>query len=314
MNTTTKQPVITVIGSTNMDVVCRVPSIPRPGQTITDGVLSHASGGKGANQAVAAARSGATVHFITCIGSDDHGTALRRTLLNEGISLYPEPSATPCVTGTALILVDDQGENAIAVAPGANNALAPSHIDACRGLIAASDLVLLQMEVPPATVAHGLAVAAELRTPAVLNCAPTRGLMVALSDAIALLIVNESEAAELVGEKTLDRDAMARAAERFLSAGVGAVAITLAAEGVALFSPGFTGIIPGLPIQPIDTTGAGDAFCGAITAELARNRPLATAATYACAAAALTCQGLGAQTSIPGRQQIIEFMNAHQPA
>ncbi|XAL98034.1 ribokinase [Phycisphaeraceae bacterium D3-23] len=306
---------VVVIGSSNIDLICRVPHLPAPGETVAGGDLVTVCGGKGANQAVAAARSGAEVHLITRVGDDAHGHLMRDTLEREGVTVLPAEPDPVTPTGTALILVDAQGENTIAVAPGANHQLLPDALDVYEDVIASSAVVLCQMEVLPKTVAAALALADRHDVFSVLNYAPTAGEPERVIGAgVSLLVVNEVEAGWITGADPSDERALSRGVDTLLGNRVRAVAVTLGKRGAILASGEGRRTIDGFSVNPVDTTGAGDTFCGALCAQLARGASLPEAVRYGCAAGALATTALGAQSAIPGRSQIEALLTSHQHA
>lgn len=289
------KPRVVVVGSSNMDLVCQVPRLPRPGETVTGGTFVTVCGGKGANQAVAAARCGADVRFITRLGDDAHGNALRESLQGEGIAVHPNEPDPESPTGTALILVDAQGENAIAVAPGANHRLTPDDLERHTGDFTDAGVALFQMEVPADTVAAGLSLARRHGLKTVLNFAPAVEERAMIGPDVSLLVVNETEAGQLTGIQWQVDEQL----DALLALGVGGVVLTLGDRGAAFVSPEHRGEVAGYAVEPVDTTGAGDTFCGALCAELARGAALAQAVRFACAAGALATTALGAQSAIP---------------
>jgi len=296
---------VLVIGSCNIDFIMQVDHLPAPGETVTEGKFTQTFGGKGANQAVAAARAGVTTAFITGIGDDPFGPKVRENLIAEGIDIGNAVTATDTPCGCALITIDKTAENCIAVAPGANDAVTSAHIDGCEQAIADAALVLLQMEIPPATNARVLEIAGRHRTPVLLNYAPTRGVPLALSDAIAGLIVNETEAAALLGDVSVAaEDAVKRLADR----GPGFVILTLGEAGAIVYVDGKATTVSAFKVEPVDTTAAGDTFCGALAAAIVEGKSLTDAARFASAAAALACSQLGAQPSVPHRDAIDALM------
>lgn len=300
---------VVVVGSSNMDLVCRVPALPRPGETVGGGAFATHPGGKGANQAVAAARTGARVVFVTRLGDDAHGRALRDILQRESITLRPDTPDPDTPTGTALILVDEHAENMIAVAPGANHRLGPGDLDAAEPDIASAMVLLCQMEVPDDTVAAALARARRHGVTTVLNYAPTTDAPArVIGPAVSLLVVNETEAGFLAGAAVDDAAALERGVAAILGMGVGAVVVTLGERGALYASAGRRVDVPGVPVEPVDTTGAGDTFCGALCARLAAGMDIEPALRYACAAGALATTAAGAQSAIPTRAQVDRFL------
>ncbi len=311
-----KPPRVVVIGSVNADLVMNVEALPKPGETVTGGTFHVAHGGKGANQAVAAARAAgeagggagaATVAFVARVGDDDHGRAMREAFDADGIDTSHVTVDDTEPTGTALITVDAHGENCIAVAAGANGTLDASYIDAAGESIGGASHVLLQMETPTATVAAAIDAAAGAGAMVMVNYAPVGDAAVPLSDRIGLLIVNETEAAMLAGDGSSagGADAALDVAEALRERGPRGVVITLGGAGVvAVDADGGRHHVAAFEVEPVDTTGAGDTFCGALAAALAEGRAFDGALRFAAAAGALATTAAGAQPSIPTRDRI----------
>lgn len=295
---------IVVIGSINMDLVLRVPRMPLPGETLTGGAFRTIPGGKGANQAVACARlsgkvAGAQqVAMVGCVGDDAFGATLRAALVGDGI-IDSHISTLPGVaSGIASILVDDNGQNSIVIAGGANDLLSPAHIDAAKELIEQADIVVLQLETPMATVVHAIKLARSLGKTVVLNPAPAASLPEGVLELVDYLIPNEIEAAMLAGVSPEGADAQALAAA-LQKLGSDNVIITLGSKGVhaALYGGDF--IFPAEVVQAVDTTAAGDTFIGGFVAGLASGMDEAEAIQQGQRAAAWSVTKPGAQTSIP---------------
>lgn len=307
------QPAVVVVGSTNVDLILRLQHIPRPGETVTDGVLHEASGGKGANTAVAAARTGrrTRTRFITALGDDAPGEALLRSFAGDGIDTSAVKRVAGLRTGCALILVDASGNNAIAVAPGANAALAPADIDAAETMLTSASMVVMQMEIPTATVRHVLARCAAASVPVLLNYAPVRDRSVEVDGKLHGLVVNETEAAQLTGLAVSDVTSARRAAETLLARGPRFVVVTLGSAGAVLSAEGGSRHVPAFPVDVVDTTAAGDTFCGALAVALVEGQPLPEATRFAAAAAAVSVTRLGAQPSVPTRDEVEAMLARH---
>lgn len=279
---------VVVVGSGNLDLVSQVERIPAPGETVlSTGFATHA-GGKGNNQATAAARAGSDTTFVGAFGDDEHGARLRAGLTADGVRLLVRSVPEP--TGTALIAVSSAGENSIVVNPGANAALRDLTAEE-RAAVAGASIVLLQLEIPLETVVD--AAHAAIGT-VVLNAAPAHPLPQALLDAVDILVVNEHEAALLGG------------ADHLLTA-VPALVITLGANGALVRTRAESTRVPGIPVDVVDTTGAGDTFCGALAARLDEGAALTDATRFATAAAALSVRRAGAVPAIPTREEIDDF-------
>jgi ribokinase len=285
---------VIVVGSVNADLVVRAERLPAPGETVTGGRFSRHGGGKGANQAVAAARLGAHVAMVGAVGDDDLGQEALALLEHEGIDVSAV-ARLDAPTGVALIAVDAEGENQIAVASGANAELDPAAVErTVRG--AGTAAVLLSQEVPEAAVLAGVRAA---RGPVVLNPAPVRALPAELAALGPILTPNAGEARELSGEEEPET------AARALAERTGApVVVTLGARGVLLLQDGEAERLPAPRVEAVDTTGAGDAFNGALATGLAEGRPLRDATAFAVAAAALSTRAAGAREGMPSRDQV----------
>jgi ribokinase len=289
-------------------MVVKAPRIPRPGETILGGRFVMAAGGKGANQAVAAARLGCQVTMVARLGRDMFGQQTEQNLCREGIdtSLLIWDDQAP--SGVALIMVSEEGENSIVVAPGANAGMTPEDVERASSAIAAADLLLLQLEVPLAAVRRGVEIALQRRVRIVLNPAPAAQVPQDLLSQVDLLTPNQHEAALLSGVEIESPEAAGKAAKDLLGRGVRALAITLGRHGALIATSGGLEPMPGFKVQPVDTTGAGDAFNGALACIWAQGRPLREAVRYANAAAALATTVMGAQPSLPDAQQVAAFL------
>lgn len=279
---------VVIVGSGNVDLVSQVERIPSPGETVlSTGFATHA-GGKGNNQATAAARAGAVTTFIGAFGDDDNGARLRASLTDSGVRPLVRTSNEP--TGTAMITVAPTGENAIVVNAGANATLTDLTPEE-RSAIAGADLVLLQLEIPLETVVAAARIASGR---VVLNAAPAMALPEELLSAVDLLVVNEHEAAFLGGSD-------------HLLTMVPALVVTLGAKGALIRTSDTTTEVPGITVDVVDTTGAGDTFCGALVAALDERKSLDDAVRFATVASALSVRRAGAVPAIPTREEIDDF-------
>ncbi|MCW6533954.1 ribokinase [Sphingomonas lycopersici] len=293
---------VLVAGSANADFVVRARHVPAPGETLLGGDLSVFPGGKGANQAVAAARAGgAQTAMLVALGDDDQAKLLIRSLEGAGVELHIRRSARS--TGAALITVSDEGENAITVAPGANADLRPEDLPPLDDIA----WLAMQLETPLATVLVYARSAQVQGVRVLLNAAPARALPEALLRAVDVLVVNEEELTALVGEH-------GSIAERLARTGVAITVATLGSRGAVALVDGDYLVQPAFVVTPVDTTAAGDTFCGVLVADLAAGEALAAALRRAAAAAALVTTRAGAQSSIPTRAEVEAFMAEAQPA
>ncbi|HET9489673.1 MAG TPA: ribokinase [Methylomirabilota bacterium] len=297
-------PRVLVVGSANVDFTVQVARLPRPGETVSGGTLLVNHGGKGANQAVAARRLGAEVRLIACVGDDASGRAIRQALAGEGIGVDGVVASAVAATGTALIVVDTEGRNQIAVAPGANRALDVEHLRARDEDFAWTQVVVCQLETPLASVGWALEAARRRRAITILNPAPPPDAPLEFLALVDYLTPNGGEAERLGGVPVRDRAEAAQAAGRLRQRGAGVVVVTLGEEGVLAHGPAGLHHAPAFPIVAVDTTAAGDAFNGALAVALAEGAELAPALRFANATAALACTRRGAQASLPTRSEV----------
>ena len=299
---------VVVVGSLNMDLVTRASRLPRGGETLVGQSFATVPGGKGANQAVAAARLGADVAMIGCVGSDAYGAQLRDALLVEGIDCQAVNEVEGS-SGVALIVVDDSRQNAIVIVAGSNGQLTPASLLAFDAVLQAAEVIVCQLEVPMDTVGYALKRARALGKTVILNPAPASGPLPAdWYAAIDYLIPNESEASALSGVPVDSLDAAKVAATHLLNAGAGKVIVTLGSQG-ALFADG-QGFehLPTPKVQAVDTTAAGDTFVGGFAAALANGQGEAEAIRFGQVAAALSVTRAGAQPSIPTLHDVQGFV------
>jgi ribokinase len=288
-----------VVGSMNRDFVLSVERRPAPGETVTDARLATHNGGKGANQAAAAALLGASVAFLGRVGDDGFGGPLVRALADKGVDTSLVQEVTGSSTGAAFITVTPDGENAITVAPGANRRLTAEDVDAVSGYIGEAQVLVAQMEVPPEVVLRAVDVAVGSGTRPLVNLAPPFKVPRALLEKLDPLVINEHEAAFLLGERVEGVDGALDAAPRLLSLGPGSVVVTLGEDG-AVFSGGESAQHLMAPkVKVVDTTGAGDVFVGALAARLAEDAALEDAVAYAVRAGAAAVTKAGAQGALP---------------
>jgi ribokinase len=290
---------IAIVGSCNVDFIVPVTALPDPGETVLGRDHLRAPGGKGANQAVAAARLGSPVSFVGCVGTDELAGTIRGALDGAGVDLTWLREIDDAPSGIALITVADGGENTIAVSPGANAHLGPADIDAAAGLLSSADVVLAQLEVPIEAVT---AAARAATGKVLLNPAPARPLPDELLAAVDVLIPNRSELGVLTGAPepaTIDE------AATLAKSLPGSVVVTLGADGALVVDGDQVEHVPAVPVDAVDATGAGDAFCGALADGLARGASLVEAARWAVRVAGISTTQRGAQTGMPLRADVM---------
>lgn len=300
---------ILVIGSSNTDMITCVPNIPAPGETVLGDNFMVAQGGKGANQAIAAARAGGDVTFIACLGKDDFSSQAIRHYISNKINVDHIIYDDIAPTGVACIFVATNGENSIAVASGANAQLSVHHVLEKQSVIHQANILLLQLETPLSTVIKAIDIAYQNNIPTILNPAPAQSLPIEVLHKITILTPNQSEAERLTGITIIDMTSAQQAAKNLLEKGINSVIITLGEKGVLLAEKNNKiRFVPGYKVNAIDTTGAGDTFNGALSAAYQAGKSLFEAVQFANAAAALSTTCYGAQTSIPTRECIDSFL------
>ncbi len=299
-----KRPKVTVVGSFNTDLVARTPRMPVKGETILGGPFHMGPGGKGANQAVAAARLGAEVTMVVKLGKDIFGDQAEANLIKEGVRSDYIFRTEETHTGAALIMVDAEGENMIVVAAGANNLLKPEDIELAREAITQADVLLVQLEIPPETVERAVRMAHEAGVQVLLNPAPGRPLDADLLSMVDVLTPNETETQIITGLPVRDIHEAETAAQKLLSDGVKAAVITLGSQGALVVTPNTSQHVPGRRVNVVNTTGAGDAFSGALAVALAEGKDLIEAVSFANAAAALQVTKLGTAPAMPYRDEV----------
>jgi len=299
---------IVVVGSSNTDMVIKMDKIPAPGETVLGGEFTIASGGKGANQAVAAARAGGHVGLVACVGDDMFGEQALEGFAKDSINTEYVFKDIQHPSGCALIFVDKDGENCIAVASGANAGLTPEHIDFAKDKIIASEILIMQLETPLDTVKYAAQLASDNGVTVILDPAPAQPLDENMLKCLSILTPNESEAELLTGIPVEDEESADRAASSILAKGIGTVLITLGSRGTFVSTEKIREMIPGFKVTAVDSTAAGDVFNGALAVSLSEKAPLFDAVRFANAAAALSVTKLGAQPSAPLRKEIEDFL------
>jgi len=299
---------LAVLGSINADHILSLAQFPRPGETVIGTQYQVAFGGKGANQAVAAGRSGADVSFIACVGTDNIGERIRQQLAKDHINVTPVEVVTGESTGVALIFVNAEGENSIAIHAGANAALTPAIVKKHQQTIVDAAVLLMQLESPLDSVLAAAKIARQHQTRVVLNPAPATSLSDELLARVDMITPNETEAEILTGVHIASDEDAARAASVLHEKGIASVLITLGSRGVWLSENGNGQRIAGFKVKAVDTIAAGDTFNGALITALLEDRPMDQAVRFAHAAAAIAVTRPGAQPSVPSRDEIDSFL------
>ena len=295
---------IVVVGSANTDLVMNTERIPVPGETIIGGSFMVNAGGKGANQAVAAARLGGSVVFIAKVGMDDYGRNAKKAYASEGIDISCVFDDPVNHSGVAFIIVDKAAENCIVVAPGANSALSTGDIDSSEKVIRGAEYMLVQLEVPMAIVEYAVDMAHRHGVKVILNPAPAAPLSDNVLGKIDILTPNRVEAELISGVKVVTMEDAKMAAEAIHRMGVRDVLITLGADGVLGLYGGQFVHVPAFPVTPVDTTAAGDVFNGALAVALSKGWDMERAIAFGCRASAIAVTRLGAQSSIPTKAEV----------
>ncbi|WP_273837181.1 ribokinase [Serratia marcescens] len=301
---------LVVLGSINADHILNIEQFPHPGETVIGKQYKVAFGGKGANQAVAAGRSGAEIAFIACVGADDIGERIRRQLASDRIDTQPIEAIADSTTGVALIFVNAEGENVIGIDAGANAAVTPDYLARYQQKVIDADALLMQLESPLDTVIAAARLAKQHQTQVILNPAPARELPDELLAMIDIITPNETEAQRLTDIAVDNDDDAARAAQALHDKGIATVIITLGSRGVWLSENGNGNgkRVPGFKVQAVDTIAAGDTFNGALVTALLEGKVMADAVRFAHAAAAIAVTRPGAQPSVPWREEIDAFL------
>ena len=301
------KPKIVVVGSSNTDMIIKADRIPAPGETVVGGSFATAPGGKGANQAVAAARAGGDVVFVARVGDDMLGKQAIDGYVKEGIDVSLIQKDPKLATGVALIMVDSTGDNSISVASGANFALTPEDVDRAADAIKDAKMVVFQLESPLDAIRRAAELATASGVPVLLDPAPapSEPLPQEILECVTVVKPNETEAARLTGIEVVDEATARQAAEKLLELGVQIAIVTLGSAGSYVATKdGVRKSVPAMRVDAVDATAAGDAYSGALAVALAEGKPLDDALAFASKAAALSVQKLGAQPSLPTREEI----------
>jgi ribokinase len=300
---------IVVIGSSNVDMIMKMDRLPQLGETVTDAEYTQVFGGKGANQAVGAARAGGDVTFITCVGNDPLAETMVQNFKKDGIDTKNIFIEKDVPSGAALVMIGGQGDNYLSVAPGANYRLDRNKIDQVEAALEKAEIIVMQYEIPADTIEYVMNKAAAANKPVMWNCAPARYFNRDYLAKIDYLIVNETEAAFLADIKADELANIEETAQKLLKLGSKTVVITLGGKGSYVTNQrGDAFSVAAYPVQAIDTTAAGDVYCGALAVALVEQKPIKEAVKFASAAAAMAVTKLGAQPSAPFRQDIEGLM------
>jgi ribokinase len=295
---------IVVIGSSNVDFIMKMSRLPKVGESVPNGKFMQTYGGKGANQAVGAAKAGGEVWLINCVGDDNYGPLVVENLRQGGVHTDYVTSMPGYTSGAAIVLVGEEGQNYLSIDPGANYALTPEMLAPLKDFISDAAMMVLQYEVIPETLYASIAMARELSIPVIFNFAPAAEIDVSYLEGLDYLVVNETEAEFVCGFAVEDEGGVIKASQKLLTLGVKTVIITLGAKGAFVAGNGWSTIVPSFKVTAVDTTAAGDTFCGTLATALVEGKPLLEAVRFANAAAAVCVTRLGAQPSIPTREQI----------
>jgi ribokinase len=299
---------IVVIGSSNIDLLMKMDRLPKVGETVTGATFMQVYGGKGANQAVAAARAGGDVSFINCVGDDAYTPQMLENFIAEGIDTQFVFKNNNLTSGHALIMIGSEGKNYLSVAPGANADLSPDKIKEANEVIEKAAIIVMQYEIPLKTIEYVLDLAQEYNIPVLWNFAPAQKLDIAYLKKTEILVVNETEASFITNMEVTNRETAEKAAQKLLELGSKLVILTLGADGVVYGTKNEMTHVPAFKVKAEDTTAAGDTFCGSFAVAHTEGKSLKEAILFSSAAAALAVTRMGAQPSIPNRKEIDSFL------
>ena len=302
---------IVVIGSSNVDLLMKMDHLPEKGETVTDAEFFQVYGGKGANQAVAAARAGGNVAFVNCVGEDAYTPQMVQNYKNDGIDTRFVFQEKGVASGHALIMIGGAGMNYLSVAPGANYQLTPEKINEAMPVIEQAAMIVMQYEIQEETIKYVIDIANRKGIPVMWNCAPARAFDVSYIPKINILVLNEVEAGFLAGMQVEYESDAEVAAKKLVDKGVGKVIITLGSKGAFVLTKTEKVSVPSFKVEAVDTTAAGDTFCGAFAVAIVEGKSLNDALQFASAAAAISVTRMGAQPSAPTREEIDAFLESH---
>lgn len=292
------------IGSSNIDFIMKMERLPRVGESITDAVFVQTYGGKGANQALAAARAGGDVTFVNCVGDDEFAPRMLAGMQSDGVDVSNVQVVQGALSGTALVMIGDDGNNYLSIAPGANYNLTPPVLEAIDGLFSDVAVIMLQYEIPAESLYWIIKRAEELRIDVIWNLAPAREIDMSYIRRVRYLVVNETEGEFLSGVPFRSPDDAPAVAARLVEMGASTVILTMGHHGSYLLDGDLAVTVPAHPVDAVDATAAGDCYCGALAVALAEGRAIREAVTFASVAAGLSASRLGAQPSLPYRDEI----------
>ena len=299
---------IVVIGSSNVDLIMKMQRLPAIGETVTDAVFFQVFGGKGANQAVAAARAGGKTTFINCVGDDAYTPQMLKNFIEDGLDISYVYRVTGIASGHALVMIGGEGSNYLSVSPGANYKLTPDLIDRAMPVFEEAAIIVMQYEIPADTIRYVLGIAESKSIPVLWNFAPARNFDFSLFPGVEILVVNETEAAYLCGQKVETDTEIEDAAEMLLKYGSRLIIITAGKKGVFALSHDERIYVPAFNVDAVDTTSAGDVFCGCFAVAATEGKSLIESLRFASAASAICVTRIGAQPSAPTRKEIDEFL------
>ena len=302
---------IVVIGSSNVDLVMKMERLPVKGETITDAEFKQVYGGKGANQAVAAARAGGDVVFVSCVGEDAYMPQMVKNYSNEGMDTSFVFKEINVASGYALIMIGGDGDNIISVAPGANYRLLPEKIEEALPAFEDAAMIVMQYEIPEETIKYVIEKASEREIPVLFNFAPARDFDFTYIPKVAIFVLNETEASILADMPVETEEDAEKAANVLIKQGVKKVIITLGTKGALVVTEDEKVKVPAFQVDAIDTTAAGDTFCGTLAVAMVEGRSLKDALKFASAAAAISVTRIGAQPSAPSRTEIETFLDIY---
>lgn len=305
-----RNPQICVVGSSNIDLVVKSQRLPLPGETILGGNFLMVPGGKGANQAVAAAKLGAKVYLVAKLGDDIFGTQSFNNFKKEGVNTRFVSRTAKAMSGVASIIVDKSGNNSIVATPGANHMLSASDVKKARGAIASCGAIVAQLEIPLETVESAAGMAKKFGIPFILDPAPAQKLSTKLLEMTDIIKPNETEAKILTGIEVTDKKSAHKAARKLFERGVKTVILTMGAKGFLVFSKEINEFFPVKKVKAVDSTAAGDAFIGGLAFCIAKQRPLLESVLFAESVAALSVTKVGAQPSMPTVKEVEKFINS----